>query len=75
MVAPSFPDQVWRILDHKARVPVSNGEVRLREPRVMDVVLADVPTGVRVINMRRIGSLSGIREGAWKWTYPDFTDG
>jgi len=66
MVSPSFPEQVWRILDDKARVPVSNGEVRLREPRVMDVVLAEVPTGVRVINMRRIGSLSGIRDGAWK---------
>ena len=66
MVAPSFPKQVCRIMDDKARVPVSNGEVRLRERNVMDVVLAEIPAGVMVINMRRIGSLSGIREGAWK---------
>ena len=53
-------------MEPKALVPIRDGDVVLREPNVMDVVLAEVPVGVTVINMRRIGSLSGIREGAWK---------
>ena len=66
MAERPFPDQVLRVLKPKARVPIRNGEVVLREHNVMDVVLAEVPAGVMIINMRRIGSLSGIREGAWK---------
>lgn len=66
MVERSFANQVAPVVEPKALVPIRNGEVRLRERNVMDVVLAEIPAGVMVINMRRIGSLSGIREGAWK---------
>ena len=48
----------------KARVRAKNGEVKLRERGVMDVVLAGIPADVKVINMRRLGSLSGIRPRA-----------
>lgn len=32
----------------------------------MKVVIAPVPQGVIVVNMQRIGSLSGIKDGPWK---------
>ena len=53
-------------MKEKALVPISNGSVQLREPRVMEVKLANVPPGVTVVNLQRIGDLSGVLDGRWK---------
>lgn len=37
----------------------------LREPKVMGVTLSEVPQDVTVINLRKIGRFSGIRDGRW----------
>ena len=58
--------QIEGILKDKALVPVRNGNVVLDEPSVMKIELADIPDGVTIINMRRIGRLSGLRDGEWQ---------
>lgn len=66
MERTTLADQIEPIMKDTALVPVRDGYVELHEPNVMKVVVAGVPEGARVINMRKIGSLSGIRDGMWK---------
>ena len=40
--------------------------VVLEEPNVMRVTVAGLPTDAVVINLNRIGSLAGIKDGDWK---------
>ncbi len=61
----ALAEQIAPIMKDDALVPVNNGQVELREPNVMTVVLAGLPVGSTVINMRKIGRLSGIRDGRW----------
>lgn len=62
----ALADQIAPIMKDHALVPVEDGRVELREPNVMTVVVAGLPDGSTVINMRKIGRLSGIRDGPWK---------
>ena len=66
MEEATLADQIGPIMKDTALVPVRNGSVELHEPNVMKVVVEGVPVGARVINMRKIGSLKGIRDGVWK---------
>lgn len=66
MVRTALADQIGPIMKDTALVPVRDGNVELHEPNVMKVVVEGVPEGARVINMRKIGSLNGIRDGVWK---------
>ena len=55
------------ILVDKALVtPTTSGSVMLREPGVMKVEVAEIPPDFTAIDMRKIGSLSGLRDGEWK---------
>ena len=55
------------ILADKALVsPSSKGMMILREKNVMKVEVFGVPADITVINMNRIGSLSGLKDGEWK---------
>ena len=38
----------------------------LREKNVMELEVADIPSNITIINMRQIGSLSGVKDGEWK---------
>ena len=62
----SLADQVCTILEDRVKVPVQNGKIKLRERGVMDVEVDGVPPGATVVNMRRIGSFSGLGNGPWK---------
>lgn len=62
----ALADQIASIMKDGALVPIEDGRVELREPKVMTVVVAGLPDGAKVINMRKIGRLSGIRDGPWK---------
>ena len=62
----TLADQIAPIIKDGALVPIKDGRVELREPKVMTVVVAGLPDCARVINMRKIGRLSGIRDGYWK---------
>ena len=62
----TLADQIAPIMKDVALMPIKEGHVELREPKVMKVVVAGVPEGARVINLRKIGRLSGIRDGPWK---------
>ena len=56
-----------QILANKALVSrTSGGSMILREKRVMKVEVAETPLGVTAIDMRKLGSFSGMREGEWK---------
>ena len=58
---------VKEILRDKALVsPRRDGRTILREKDVMELEVADVPSDIAIINMRRIGSLSGVKDGEWK---------
>ena len=56
--------QVREVLKAKAKVPVKAGVVLLKEKQgkktIMQVTLLDVPEGVTVINLEKIGELSGV---------------
>ena len=55
------------ILADKALVfPRSDGSTILREKNVMELEVADIPSDITIINMRRIGSLPGVKDGEWK---------
>ncbi len=55
------------ILDLKALVTINgDGSLILREKGVMEVEVANTPSDVTAINLERLGSLSGLREGEWK---------
>jgi len=55
------------MLADKALVsPRKDGSTVLREKNVMELEVADIPSDITIINMRRIGSLSGVKEGEWK---------
>lgn len=55
------------ILADKALVsPTADGSMILRERGVMELEVADIPSDTTIINMRRIGSLSGLKDGEWK---------
>ena len=66
MERTTLADQIGPIMKDTALVPVEDGNVELYERNVMKVVVEGVPEGARVINMRKIGSLNGIRDGVWK---------
>jgi hypothetical protein len=56
-----------RILGLKALVSIAgDGSIILREKGVMEVKVANTPPDVTAINLDRLGSLSGLREGEWK---------
>ncbi len=52
--------QAQRMLAAKAKVAVKEGVAVLREKDVMTVKLIAVPAGATVINMEKMGSLSGV---------------
>ena len=59
--------EIKEILRDKALVsPRRDGRTILREKDVMELDVAGVPSDITIINMRRIGSLSGVKDGAWK---------
>ena len=60
--------QIKGILEDKALVWPTNGSMTLRETNVMDVEVAEVPSSVTVIDMRKMGSLSGVRDGECRQT-------
>ena len=53
-------------MENDLLVPIKDGRVKLHEPKVMTVLVAGLPEGTTVIDMRKIGPLSGIRHGPWK---------
>lgn len=61
MKAESLAEKVWSVLEERARIPVKNGTILLREKRVMDVKVVAVPQGSTVISLEKIGSLGGVR--------------
>lgn len=65
MSGESLTRRVCEVLESKAKVPVKSGVVLLTERQqrrtVMKVELVAVPDGVTVINVERIGELSGVR--------------
>ena len=66
MERTTLADQIGSVMKETTLVPVEDGSVELHEPGVMKVVVEGVPEGARVIDMRKIGSLRGIRDGVWK---------
>ena len=46
--------------------PVTDGSTVLRERKVMRLEVTKMPVNLIVVNMRKIGSLSGVKEGEWK---------
>lgn len=66
MARVTLAAQIAPIMKDGLLVPIKDGWVELREPEVMTVVVAGLPDGATVIDMRKIGSLSGIRDGPWK---------
>lgn len=58
--------QIAPIMKDDLLVPIKDGQVELREPNVMTVLVAGLPDGATVIDMRKTGPLSGIRDGPWK---------
>lgn len=63
MERATLADQIGPIMKDTALVPVRDGNVELHEPNVMKVVLAGLPDGATVIDMREMGSLRGIEDG------------
>lgn len=62
-----FAEHIKNILADKALVsPRKNGRTILREKNVMELEVAEIPSDITIINMRRIGSLSGVKHGEWK---------
>ena len=58
---------IKEILRDKALVlSRSDGRTILREKDVMELEVADIPSDITIINMQRIGSLSGLKDGEWK---------
>ena len=57
--------QIEGILEDKVRVRIRDGSAALREPNVMKVDVVGIPDGVTIVNLQRIGRLSGIRDGRW----------
>ena len=57
----SLATRVRQVLEKKAKVPVKKGVVLLKEERVMEVKVVAVPDDVTVINVEKMGSLSGVR--------------
>lgn len=58
---------VKEILADKAVVlPLQERAVVLIEPNVMQVTVTGLPKDAIVINLNRIGSLTGIKDGLWK---------
>ncbi len=63
----TLAEQIAPIMRDDVLVPVKDGRVELREPEVMTVEVAGLPDGTTVIDMRKIGLLSGIRrDGPWR---------
>ena len=57
------------ILHRKALVLRSDdGTIVLREKKVMSIKINETPLQIAAINLHRIGSLSGVRDGEWKQT-------
>lgn len=57
---------IKEILRDKALVtPRRDGRTILREKDVMELELADMTSDITIINMRKIGSLSGVKDGEW----------
>ena len=61
MKAEPLAGKVRSVLEKRARVPVRDGAILLREKRVMDVKVVAVPQGSTVISLEKIGSLGGIK--------------
>ena len=65
MSASSLVTRVRKVLEDKAVVPVKEGTALLREKEkrktIMQVEVVAIPDGVAVINVERIGELSGVR--------------
>ena len=65
MSRDSLAMQVREVLERKAKVPVKGGVALLREKErrrtVMQVELVAVPDGATVINVEKLGELSGVR--------------
>ena len=61
MKADPLAEKVRSVLEERARVPVMDGAVLLRERRVMDVKVVAVPQDSTVISLEKMGSLGGIK--------------
>ena len=46
--------------------PETDGNTVLRERKVMSLEVTKIPANLIVINMQKMGSLSGVKEGEWK---------
>ena len=58
---------IREILRDKALVlSRNNGRSSLREKSVMTLEIDGIPSDLTIVNMRRIGSLSGVKDGEWK---------
>lgn len=56
-----------KILVSKALVlPKMNSNIILQEENVMTVEVAEIPSDIMAVDMRRVGCLSGMKEGNWK---------
>ena len=60
MSAESLATRVRKVLKPKAIVSINENSVRLKEPGVMEVKLMSLPGDVTVINVEKIGELSGV---------------
>lgn len=61
--------QLRKILATKTfATPRKEKKVILREERVMKAEVAEVPSHLTAVDMRQIGSLSGLKSGNWKKT-------
>ena len=57
------------ILDGKALTPpATEGCVRLRQAKVMEVEVVELPPDVTVIAVEKLGELSGLKQGEWLQT-------
>lgn len=63
-----FAQQIKEIIAEKVlkELAPSGNEVVLKESNIMQVSVIGVPADAVVINLNRIGSLSGIERGSWK---------
>jgi len=58
--------EIAQLLADKVLVSSLQGEATLKEGRVMRVTVTGLPADARIINLSRIGSLSGVKDGPWK---------
>ena len=62
-----FSAHLKEILDDRVLAPRTNGGgMILREKEVMEVEVTETPSDVTAVDVRKIGSFSGLKDGEWK---------